>query len=246
MSRWKAGAIHLGISAVVIALAALVLFGWWFPLPYAGASGADTLILLLLGVDLALGPLLTTIVYKPGKPSLRFDLTTIALLQAGALAYGLWIASEARLVFLVSTEDRITLVPANLIVPESLAKASYPQFASLSWTGPRLAAANPPLDAEGSFAMLQSAMAGRDVEAYPEHYVPYAEHRFQLLMRGKPVAKFADREGGAEALADLQRRFPETWEQHKFLPLMGRRYNLSVVLDPETAEPVASYRVSPW
>jgi hypothetical protein len=40
------------------------------------------------GRDLALGPLLTLIVFEPGKPSLKFDLSCIVLLQLGALLYG--------------------------------------------------------------------------------------------------------------------------------------------------------------
>jgi hypothetical protein len=40
------------------------------------------------GAHLALGPLLTLLVFKSGKPSLKFDLSGIVLLQLGALLYG--------------------------------------------------------------------------------------------------------------------------------------------------------------
>ncbi len=45
--------------------------------------------LLLLLIDVVLGPLLTLIVYKKGKRTLVMDLAVIAALQLAALTYGL-------------------------------------------------------------------------------------------------------------------------------------------------------------
>lgn len=42
--------------------------------------------LLIMGADIVLGPLLTLVVYKAGKKSLRFDLACIVTLQAGAFS----------------------------------------------------------------------------------------------------------------------------------------------------------------
>ena len=46
------------------------------------------LILLMIGVDVVIGPLLTLIVFDPKKKHLKFDLVVIAALQLAALAYG--------------------------------------------------------------------------------------------------------------------------------------------------------------
>jgi hypothetical protein len=246
MTRWKAGAIHLAISLGVAAIAAALIFGLWYPSPYAAASGADTLIELLMGVDVVLGPLLTTIVFVSGKRTLKFDLTVIALLQLAALSYGMWTVAQARPVFLVSTEDRITLVPANLIDPADLDKATLPQFRSLSWTGPKLAGTKLPTDTASQNALLDSALKGKDIEGYPNYYVPYAENAAKLLSRSKPVSLLAGRLNGDAALADLKKRFPDTWEKYTFLPLLGRRFNMAAILDPVTAEPITAYPVDPW
>ncbi|HEV7490359.1 MAG TPA: hypothetical protein VGO25_06105, partial [Rhodanobacteraceae bacterium] len=80
MTRWKASAVHLSISICVGLGAVALIFGVWYPPPYSHAVGADQLVVLLLGVDVVLGPLLTLVVFKSGKKSLRFDLSVIALL----------------------------------------------------------------------------------------------------------------------------------------------------------------------
>src|SRR5262245_26907069 len=106
MTRWKAAAIHSSISAVIALLVGALLFGVWYPPPYFHAAGADELVLLLVGVDLGIGPLLTLIVFRSGKPGLRFDLWVIACAQTVALIYGLSIMLQSRPVFLVAAFDR--------------------------------------------------------------------------------------------------------------------------------------------
>ncbi len=83
----KAAAIHLIISAIVIALFFAIIFFVWFPngLIYAGALDGLQLVVL---VDLVLGPLLTFVVFNRSKKSLKFDLSVIALIQLAALVYG--------------------------------------------------------------------------------------------------------------------------------------------------------------
>src|SRR5690349_3518054 len=115
MSRWKAASIHSLFSLIVAAALGWLLLGLWYPPPYFHAAGADELMLLLVGVDLAIGPLLTLIVFRSGKRGLRFDLTAIAVLQTAALIYGLSVVLKSRPIFLVSAMDHFVLVAANEI-----------------------------------------------------------------------------------------------------------------------------------
>ena len=79
MSRFKAAGIHLGISFVIfVFLAYLVLFEW-YPGIFFNTDGGWRGMRIIVGVDLVLGPTLTLVAYKAGKPGLKFDLTAIAL-----------------------------------------------------------------------------------------------------------------------------------------------------------------------
>ena len=101
MSRWKAAGIHLSISAFIGLVVGALLLGVWYPPPFFHAAGADVLVVLLVGVDVVLGPLLTLIVFKSGKRGLKFDLALIGTMQAVALVYGMSVVLESRPVFLV-------------------------------------------------------------------------------------------------------------------------------------------------
>lgn len=56
--------------------------------------------------------LLTLIVFKSGKPSLKFDLSCIVLMQLAALIYGGTIIYQQRPEFVVFGTDRFTTVTA--------------------------------------------------------------------------------------------------------------------------------------
>ena len=86
--------------------------------------GGETLLRLLIGVDVVLGPLITLIIFDPEKPRLKYDLAVIAVLQFAALAYGSYVMFEARPVYNVFVGDRFETVAANAIDDESLARAA--------------------------------------------------------------------------------------------------------------------------
>ena len=73
-TRWQASATHLLISVAIAAVALFVLLRVWYPPPLFTAEGGNDLLFILVAVDVVIGPLITLIVFKSGKPGLRFDL----------------------------------------------------------------------------------------------------------------------------------------------------------------------------
>src|SRR5688572_18497634 len=163
MTRWNAAGIHLGISALIAAIVLAVIYLVWYPAPYFKAMGGDQLLLLLIGVDVVIGPLITLIVYKAGKKGLTFDLAVIAFLQTAALVYGVSIAAQARPVYSVFVVDRFETVAANAVDPAEQAKVKRPEFQSPSWTGPHRVGVVKPADAEEANRVLFAIAEGKDL-----------------------------------------------------------------------------------
>lgn len=105
MSRWKATAIHFSLSLIVFLLLLAVILLVWYPGILFSVDGGWTGLRILIGVDLVLGPLLTLIVFRSGKPGLKFDLSCIALAQTVCLAIGMWIVYNERPIALVMAYD---------------------------------------------------------------------------------------------------------------------------------------------
>jgi hypothetical protein len=132
----KAALIHLGISLLIALMSLLLVYGIWYPSPLDAALGVSAIFLLMLTIDIVLGPLMTLVVYRPRKSSLKFDLTAIAAVQLVALIYGLYTVGSGRPVYMVYTKDRFDLVLAYE-VPNIVGSASQPALAMQSpWAQP--------------------------------------------------------------------------------------------------------------
>ncbi|NMM07850.1 hypothetical protein [Polaromonas sp.] len=88
---------------------------FFYPYPFIEISGGRQLFLLIVAVNVVLGPLLTFAVLSPGKVRqlLRRDLVMIGAVQIAALEYGLGAMYFARLANLVHEGDRFKVVSAG-------------------------------------------------------------------------------------------------------------------------------------
>lgn len=247
MSRGKATLIHFLISAAVGLCVSGLLFGVWYPPPFFRAAGGDQLIVLLLGVDLALGPLLTFILFRPGKRGLKFDLTVVGALQIVALTYGLFIILESRPIFLVAAVDRFVLIAANEISDADLAEGYDVAFRSRSWTGPRLAAIQMPVDPKERTDLAFSALGGRDAENMPKYYRDYSIAGKTLLAKAKPLDTLPSLKGvDRNFVADLARKMQLPQSSIVWVPLQARKSDMVMLLNATTAAPLAAINIDPW
>lgn len=185
MTRWKAAAIHLAISAGVAGCAVVLFVLAWFPPPHFGTGGGLGLLRIIAMVDVVLGPLLTLVVYRAGKKGLRFDLTVIGLLQAGALAYGLSVAHGARAVYIVVTPDRATLVRASDVHPDPRPTLyREPPFHGIQLVALRR------LEGTERSRMVEAVMDGApDIDYRPAFYLPPRGNVADVAAKAEPLAK---------------------------------------------------------
>ena len=247
MSRFKAALIHLSLSALVAALTFAVIYFLWFPGELFAAAGGLKLFFLIVGVDVTLGPLLTLVVFVPGKRGLKFDLVTIAVLQLAGLAYGVHILADARPVYIVFVKDRFELARASHIAPEDLEKARSKGFGELSWTGPRVVGSQLPTDPDEQFRIMSSGLAGIDLQGYPQYYLPYEQVRGEVLKHAQPIAKLRRYNAGNPALVDRAVAATGMREEDlRFLPLPAGILDLAVLVDAKDARVVRLVNVRPW
>lgn len=174
MSRWRASGMHLLLSFMIIGGIALSALMVWYPHGLYKIAGQDRLLLIMLGIDLVAGPLLTLVIYRQGKRGLKLDLAIIALCQLAFMGYGLHTLWASRPVFLVANGLRFNLVFANELEAEQLALAPRPQWRRLSWAGPQVVGVQAPADEATRQALLLAFMAtGVDLDKLPRYYVDY-------------------------------------------------------------------------
>jgi hypothetical protein len=244
MSRWKASAIHLLLSAAIAGAVLTFMLTVWYPWPLFEAAGGSQLIFILVGVDVTLGPLITLIIFKAGKKGLKFDLTVIALVQLAALAYGIHTLYLARPVYLVYTVDRFELVTAKDLDPKDLAKVTRREFHPSLLARPRYAAAVYPTDPALRARVVETSVVGKDLQMYPQYYVPYSAQAQNALRAAKSLSIMLKRE--PEVIKRYLKASGRTEESVKYLPLSTPEKDGIVLLDAVSGAPVDIVLVNPW
>ena len=223
--RLRAAGIHFAISVAIAALASLLVFGVWYPAPYAAIAGGLSLFVLLVSVDVALGPLLTAVAASPGKPRAELvrDLSFIALVQLAAFGYGMVTIAMARPVHLVFEIDRFKVVTAADIDPELLSKAP-PHLQRLPWMGPTLIAATKPTDPDELMRSMELGLAGFDLAVQPSRWVEYAGLTDAAWRAARPVDALTRRYPQAAApLARIAADAGQPMSELRFMPLVSRQ-----------------------
>ena len=166
--------IHLCISAVVAAIVAAIIFFVWYPRPYRAISGGLQLFLMIVSIDVIVGPLCTLIICNPKKSwrALTFDYCTIALVQLAALAYGTWTMASARPLHMVFEKDlfRVVHVPD---IPAKQWERVPPGIEAQPLTGPDMLTARLPVDTDEKMDSLDLAFAGLLEAFQPALWTPY-------------------------------------------------------------------------
>lgn len=266
--RLKAFAVHLGISAIVVALALALIFLVWYPEPFAYVLDVYGVVKTLIAVDLVIGPLLTFILFRPGKKGVKFDLACVALLQIGALLYGLLVCFEQRPVYAVYNEGRFSTVnPDDYIDVENAKTPKNHPYPRYSLTGPVWVGAKAPASTSRFDRLLIqiSGAEGGGLRVMPRFYMPYALLGAEAAAAGKPsnAIDFAATTSVAPLLPRHDERGPVTAEQRErvglwldglglpkekmvLLPLVGSKAVGLVAVDSESGRVLGTLGVSPW
>ena len=248
MNRWQAAGGHLAISALVgiAVLAAMILV--WYPPPFFQASGGNDLVLLMVGIDVALGPLLTFAVFNPGKGlgKLRLDLSIIGFLQIAALAYGVHVMFTARPAYLVFAVDRFDLVMSNLLYDRELAKAPPPWNRRPIGRPPTIGVKIPE-DPKLRDQSLFDALAGVDLPQQARYYVPYADVAKAATARAQPIDELRKLDPAAVDRIDAAVRGSGRDEKRLgFLGAAAPNRDFAVIVDRESGEIVDMLMARPW
>lgn len=240
--RLKASGIHLLISLAVAALAGALVFGVWYPYPYREISGGRELFLIIVTVDVILGPCITLAVFNLAKgwPVMRRDLMVVAFLQLAALGYGLWTVYVARPVHLVFEYNRFNVVHAADVAPQLLDKTPA-GITALPLTGPTLLSLREFKNNSEMADVTLAAMLGAPLAARPDLWQPYADAMPEILKAAKPAAQLKTRL--PKDATDIDRVLAQagrTADNVVYLPLVGRKSFWTVFLDPVTAQIVAT------
>lgn len=233
---------HLFIS-LLIALFVIGLMSFiWYPAPLAIAVGVTDIFLMLLIIDVILGPLLGLLIYKEGKKTLKFDLSVIILIQIAALCYGVFSIEQGRPAWLVYNVNRFELVRKNELVDSNIQQA-HPHFQKPSWFKPQYVATEFAKDIQQrNDEMFAEVLSGISLAQRPERYVELTQAKNQIQQHALLLTELKQYNSKTEFEKTLA-KYPEA---DAWLPLKANAVDMAVLIKKETAEVIKIVNLRPW
>lgn len=238
--RLRAFALHLLASASVLTLVLGSLYLGWYRWPGWYVAGASGVVLVLVAVDLTIGPLMTLVIARATKPrrELARDIAIIATVQLCALLYGAVSLWHGRPLYYAFSQNELQLVQASDISSQEMAigrqhhAAILPHWYSL----PRWIWAPLPDDpAEAQRIVMSVFSGGDDVICMPRYFRQWQQGLPALrkqLQKLHDVRYFSSAD--KRLLEARMRALGLDGSQANALPLIGRGDTVLVVFDPET------------
>lgn len=240
--RLKAFAYHLGISVFIALVSLYIVFMIWHPAPLAKAVGVTHIFIMMLGIDAILGPLLTLIVAKKGKKSLKFDLGVIIALQLAAFTYGIYNIAISRPVYIAFDTSRFEVVQANNIPKVSL-KEAMPPYNILGWGQPKFVAVKLAENNEQKnnrlFVELQTGVAP---SMQPNLYEPL-DNQWSILNNNSKILNDLYKHNPKPAVDSIQQQYPTATQ---WLPLKAYVQDMVVLINTKDDSIVAIVDLRPW
>lgn len=184
--RLRAFGLHLASSVCVLSLILGGLYIGWYYWPGWYLAGAARVVLIMILVDAALGPLMTLIIANPAKSKreLARDIAVIVAVQLIGLSYGTFTLWHGRPLYYAFSVDRLQLVQASDISSKerALARKLNPRFSPTWYDRPRWVWAPLPDDpAEREKIVTASIFGGEDVIDMPRYFKPWKQ--CEMLLR---------------------------------------------------------------
>ena len=241
IQKVRAFSYHLGITIIVALISLMLVYKIWYPSPLAKATGVNNIYFLVLIVDVILGPILTFIVFKKPKKTLKFDLAIIGFLQISALVYGLYTVYMGKPAYDV---DRFQLVRMGEIDQREIAKANSvyqhaPKFSPIYVTS-----IFPKNDGKiVQQVTMDEILHDISPAQKPQFYQPIERAYPLILNRAKSLAELNQYNDPIQVKNTLS-KYPQA---DSFVPLKANTVNMTVLIDKKHGGKVVKIvDLRPW
>ncbi len=234
LAKLKAFGVHLSLSLVLFVGIIAACMTLWYPPPYFWIDGGVQVTRLAAMVDLVLGPLLTLVVFRPKKASLKRDLAVIGFVQIAFLAWGVGVLYRERpllAAFVGYPSERFFPIPQQYLGDS---KRPLEELLALSTDRPALVAIRMPENRKEAREMVRVQLQGlpsvfRQTERYEKLEGRHLAEVFAVA-RSRERIRMVWPEAEARAdkfAADRGRKF----DDYVFVPVHGRFQSALLALE---------------
>ena len=240
--RFKFFLCHLSISILIALIVTGIIFFVWYPYPLAQAVGVIHLFIMLILIDLIVGPLMTLLIYKKDINAFKMDLSIIIIIQIAALIYGLHSITQGRPVWIVFNQNKFELVRVNDQFIENT-EHIHKQFQTISWTGPHYAAAVPSQNMkQREDDLFMDALGGVSLAQRPERYVTLSHVKQKIQQQSQELDNLKNF-NDVQLVEKTLNQYPKATA---YLPLKASKLDMVILLNKKEGSVVNVVNLRPW
>ena len=243
--RIKIALRNLFISQLIIFIFLAFAYFLWFPHSFDKLGGFYDTALMLIFVDLILGPLLVFIVYKKDKKHLNFDINVLLGIQILAFIYGAYALYLKHPTYTVFANDHYQLVNASYITPNEV---QYNDLKSTFFSGPIMAYTELPKDTTKLFQfMIGVDLLGKpDIHQRPDFYKPHSQALDRILSKQLDKKNLFKSKNSKEKLNKFLNQKGGKLSNYAFFPISGNNNKKMVfVINTNNGEAVDTIDMKP-
>ncbi len=236
--RTKIALRNLYISQSIIILFLVFAYLAWFPYSFSKLGGFNNTALMLIFVDLILGPLLVLIVYKENKKFLKFDINVLLAIQLVAFVYGAYALYLKHPAYAVFIDNKFTLTNVSSIYPQ---QSWIEQLKTTVFSSPKLVIANLPKNPkERQGLIFDIILSGEpDIHERPEFYRPMDENIQAVFSKSIPLEQLLNNTKSKQELIEFIKGFGGQATDYAYFHLSGNNKKEMIwVFDRSTHKPV--------
>jgi len=244
LSRFQAFAIHLLLSSAILGSFLAFVFLVWYPHPFFIVEGLSDIIWVLVGVDVVLGPALTLVVFKTGKPGLKRDLSIIAAIQIAGFIYGAQTFYSARPAFAVFYDsDYFDVIPASTV--KDISKLD-PSLNHSTLGGPSFVIVDAPTELDDLKIILEDMKnGGPSIHLRPEYYRPLKGHISKKFKLSEDLNKLQQIPANEAALGQFKAKYGDQIKDFAYFRITGSLTSRLLVIDRKSEMVVDSIGINP-
>ncbi|UUA72396.1 TfpX/TfpZ family type IV pilin accessory protein [Cellvibrio sp. QJXJ] len=246
VAKCVAAAKHSLVTLVCAIVTYILVFYVWYPDVFARLMPGTKLFLLVLCVEVVLGPCISLVIFNPAKSrrELVVDYLVVGSIQLGALVYGVLSVVDSRPVYVVFVKDRLEIVSAAELDKSDLLEASSQQFSEIPWSGLRFICVREPRDtAEKERLLFDEIPSGKDVQHLPRFYRECDKNELSqrafAISKLKSIAAMRDMDAVSSELMKLD-------DNKIWLPIMGKMGVWVAIFDRLSSAPIRYIQFDPF
>ncbi|HIG40944.1 MAG: hypothetical protein ABGY96_16935 [bacterium] len=219
ISRYRASFYHFAISLGVFVVFAYFILFRWYPDFFYSIDGGWEGMRIIIGVDLILGPLLTLVVFKSGKPGLKFDLAMIGITQSVCLLAGVFVVYSERPIFFIYYEKHFYSSSADTFAKYGVLTPNPSNYSDV--TPARVISVLPENPIEQADFLKVLYQTNIPPWVYEPTYQALGDHIDQILQEGieEKVIQERDDDGNLDNWLTEQ---GGTFDDYTFIPIHSR------------------------